>query len=265
MREMWQLPKRSAWSRLRKLLTVAGLVWAVAAVPLTLWLADRNPTPPPPAAWRPLTAVEDSAVRYGAQALRKDPVSLVSTVTSPMAQLRVEETVDPVRLVSVGVVRSGSQTAEFIAAGGRVLLRGSAPFWSTLGVPTSDRGWVDVGDRLGVRVAFPLDQAAAAMVPDAQMSVSTTGDMTSSSVVRNGAVNVVFGDDGISAITLSERTATVARPTGDALAKLAAAPAPDWDAEVSVLAGTGGALTVSPPTPAPPGAPTETPSTDTGR
>lgn len=258
MREMWQLPKRSVWSRLRKFLTVAGLVWAVAAVPLTLWLVDRNPTPPPAAAWRPLTAIEDSAVRYGAQSLRTEPVSLVSTVTSPMAQLRVEETVDPVRLVSVGVVRSGSQTAEFLAAGGRVLLRGGAAFWSTLGVPTAGRGWVDVGDRLGVRVAFPLDQAAAAMVPGSQMTISTTGDVTSSSVVRNGTVNTVFGKDGISAITLSERTATVSRPDGEALAKLAASPSPGWDAEVSVLAGSGGSLTVSPPTPAPPGSPSET-------
>ena len=265
MREMWQLPKRSVWDRLRKYLIVAGLIWAVAAIPLTVWLAERNPTPPPAAQWRPLTAVEDSAVRYGAQALRTEPVSLVSTVTSPMTQLRVEETVDPVRLVSVGVVRSGSQTAEFLAAGGRVLLRGSAPFWSTLGVPTADRGWVDVGDRLGVRVAFPLDQAAAAMVPGAQMSISTTGDTASSSVIRNGTVNTVFGKDGISAITLSERTATVSRPNGEELAKLAASPAPGWEADVSVLAGSGGSLTVSPPTPAPPGAPTETPSTDSGR
>ena len=259
MREMWQLPKRSVWARLRKFLTIAGLIWAVAAVPLTLWLSARNPTPPPAAPWRELTSTENAAVRYGAQVLRTEPVSLTSTVTSPMAQLKVEETVDPVRGISTGVVRSGAHTADLLAVAGRVLLRGGPDFWSTLGVPTADPGWVDVGDRLGVRVTFPLDQAAAAMVPGAQMSISTTTDSSTSSVIRNDALNVVFGSDGISAITLSERTANVSRPSGDALTRLAATPPPGWDATVAVLTGTGGALTVTPPTPPPPGAPSETP------
>lgn len=248
---MWQLPRQSLWKRSRRAVTVTALVWALAAIPLVAWLALRTPPPAAAPEWRALTPVESAAVRYGGQALRTEPVSLTSTVTSPMAQLRVEETVDPARSVSTGVVRSGSETADMMAVGGRVLLRGGAPFWATLGVPTSEPGWVDVGDRLGVRVTFPLDQAAAAMVPGPQSQIS--GNDPSSPTFRNGSLTAVFGGEGISALTFSGRTASVARPGGEALAKLAGVPPPDWEKSVATLSGSGGALTVTPATPPPPG------------
>lgn len=250
MREMHQLPKPSVWRRSRRALTAVVLIWAVAAVPLTLWTGLRTPPPQEHPEWRALTVVEESAVRYGSRALRTEAFSLTSTVTSPMMELRVEETVDPTRTVSVGVVRSGSHTAQMVAANGRVLLRDGAPFWSTLGVPTADPGWVDVGDRLGVRVTFPLEQAAAAMVAGPQATISAGSAETST--FRNGALTVVFGHTGVSTITFSERTAAVSGPNGYALAKLAGTPAPGWDAGVAALAGAGGALTVTPATPAPP-------------
>lgn len=255
MREMWQLPKQSIGSRVWRILKVAALIWAVIALPLTIVLAHRMAPPPPPPAQRPLTAVEAAAVNYASQSLLTRPVTLTETVTTPLAQLRVEMTVDATRGVRHGVVRSGSQGAEVLAVGDRVLLRGGAPFWSTLGVPSAEPGWVEVGDRLGASLLYPVTQAAAALTPGPQSLVDNTDDPASPATFHNGSLTAVIGSDGLSTMTLGNRSVAVSRPTGEAIAKLAASPAPGWDVNPAVLAGNGGALTVNPPAPAIPPAP----------
>lgn len=248
MREMWQLPRTSVWGRARKTATVVALAWALVAVPLTLWMAMRAPAPAPTPAQRPLTAIESAAVRYGAQALLRNPVTITYTVTSPMAQLQVEETIDPTRGISHGEVRSGSQTAELLAVDGRVLLRGGSAFWSTLGVPTAEKDWIDIGDRLGTRVTFPLAQAADALVPGPESRIDSAPEGATTTTFRNPTVVAVFGSEGITTLTLSDRTGALSRPSGDALAKLAGTAPPDRDAKIATLAGSGGSLTVTPTT-----------------
>lgn len=252
MREMWQLPKRSVWSRSKRLLAAAVVVWAVVAVPLVIWLSQRitpAPTPPPQ---RALTAVEAAAVRYASASLLATPVTLTSTVTSPMAQLQVTETLDPIRRVGQGTVRSGSQTAELLVVGDRILLRGPAPFWSTLGIPTAEPGWVEVGDRLGATLQFPIADAAAALTPGPQAQMDSTTADAPTATFRNGTLTAVFNDSGLTTLTLGNRTTTVARPSGDQLAKLASSPPPEWDKAVATVTGNGGALTVSPAVAPPP-------------
>ena len=255
MREMWQLPKKSLRSRAWHILKLAALLWAIVALPLTVWLAQRITPPPSPPAQRALTPMEAAAVRYGAQVLLTQPVNLTSTVTSPMAQLQVEETVDPARGVIRGTVRSSSQKAELLVVADRVLLRGGSGFWASLGVPTAESGWVDVGDRLGAAVPFPLSQAAAALATGPQALMDSAPEGSTSATFHNGTLTAVFGDDGLTSITRGERTATVSRPSGDSLAKLAASPPPDWDKAVAALSGSGGALTVIPAVPPAPAAP----------
>jgi len=252
---MWQLPKKSLRSRAWHILKLAALLWAIVALPLTVWLAQRITPPPSPPAQRALTPMEAAAVRYGAQVLLTQPVALTSTVTSPMAQLQVEETVDPARGVIRGTVRSSSQTAELLVVADRVLLRGGSGFWASLGVPTAESGWVDVGDRLGAAVPFPLSQAAAALATGPQALMDSAPEGSTSATFHNGTLTAVFGDDGLTSITRGERTATVSRPSGDSLAKLAASPPPDWDKAVAALSGSGGALTVIPAVPPAPAAP----------
>lgn len=259
MREMWQLPKKSLRSRAWLILKVVTIVWAVMAVPITIWLSGRTTPPPPLAPERSLTAVDSAATRYASQALLSQPVTLTETVVTPLAQLRVEQTVDIGRGVRHGVVRSGSQTAELLSVGDKVLLRGPAPFWASLGVPTAEPGWVQVDDKLGASLLFPLAQAAAALLSGPQALMDNTADASAPATYRNGSLTAVIDADGVTTLTLGNRTAAVARPSGDALAKLVASPPPGWDAGPAALTGTGGALTVTPAGPPPP--PGEAPPT----
>lgn len=260
MREMWQLPKPSAWSRVWPAVKVAALLWAVAALPLTIWLSQRTTPLLPPSAQRPLTVVEEAAVRYASQLLLTRPVTLTETVVTPLARLQVEQTSDAPRGVSHGTVRSEAQTAELLAVGGRVLLRGGAPFWAALGVPTAEPGWVEVGDRLGASLLFPVTQAAAALTPGPRALLYTAAGPAAPATFRNGPLTAVFGSDGLTTIALAHRIAAVAPPTGEALAALAASPAPGWDT-AAALTGGKEALIVAPPATAPlPATATTTPT-----
>lgn len=253
MREMWQLPKTSVRKRALRLLLAAAILWAVVALPVTAWLLTRNPPPPPPPAQRALTVIDAAAVRYGADALRSEPVTLTSTAVSPAARLEVSETVDPVRGISHGSVASMSQTAELLVVGDRVLLRGAPAFWSTLGVSTSETGWVEVGDKLGV-IPFPLMQSAAALSTAPQARIDTPADPSDPTTYRNGALTAVFGDGGLVSLSLGDRTASIALPKGDELSKLASVALPGSNTPIATLTGTVGALSIAPPPP-PPGAP----------
>ena len=100
---------------------------------------------------------------------------------------------------------------------------------------------------------FPHDAPAdkvLALRPQAQMD-STTADAPTATF-RNGTLTAVFNDSGLTTLTLGNRTTTVARPSGDQLAKLASSPPPEWDKAVATVTGNGGALTVSPAVAPPP-------------
>jgi hypothetical protein len=255
MREMWELPKQGLFQRLRPVLAAAAVLWACAAIPLTIWLSLRTPPQPPPPPQREMTSVEAAAVSHATQSLRSEPVTLTSTTVVPMAQLEITETVDPNRRTGHGTVRSGRESAELLVVGDRVLLRGGAPFWATLGIPTAEPGWVDVGDRLGADLRFPLTDAAVALTAGPAEMVNTS-DAPAGATVRAGEVTVVFDASGIASVTTGDRTATISRPAGDVLSRLAATPPPGWDAPVAVLNAQGGSLTVAPvPPPAPAPAP----------
>lgn len=253
MRNVWQLPNNSGRARLSRSLKIGTVLWAVIAVPLTLWLTLRTPPAPPVPPQRALTAVESAAVTYAAQSLLGRPVTLTSTVVSPAGRLEVTETVDLTRGVRRGSVTSMSQTAELLVVGDRVLLKGGAPFWSTLGVPTAEAGWVDVGDRIG-KLPFPLFDATAALTPAPQATMDGHSDTADAATFRNGSLVAVFGDSGVTTVTFGDRTATIAPASGDALAKLASSPPPAWNTALATLTGVVGSFSVAPPpAPAPPG------------
>lgn len=249
MREMWQLPRRSIRARVWQILKAATVLWAVIALPVTVWLAVRTePTPPPPPQ-RQLTVVEVAAVRYASQALLTRPVSLEFTTVSPLSQLRIKQTVDPVRAVSFGVVHSGSQKADLVTVGGKVLLRGGPTFWSSLGVLTTEPGWVEVGDRLGTSLVFPLTKAAAALTPGPKALMDDIPEGAGNATFRNGSLAAVFGGSGVTSLSYSGQTAAVGQPAGGELTKLAGSPPPEVRGATATLIGTGGALTVTPPPP----------------
>lgn len=244
MREMWELPGPSAGTRALRAARDLGLAWAVVAVPLTLWLALRTPPEPPAPAHRSLSVMENAAAHGGTQELSHELVSLSSTVVSATARLEVSETADVARGFSHGSVRSGTQSAELLVFGGRVLLRGGAAFWSTVGVPTSEPGWIEVGDRLGT-IPFPVAQASAALEPGPGAVVDFTSPGAAAMTFRNGALVAEFTNTCLAMLTLGDRTAKVARPSVDELAALTSAPF-DRIGDTAKLVGTSGALTVSP-------------------
>lgn len=258
MREMWELPAPRAGVRIVRAGLVLALVWAAAAVPLTLWLALRTPPVEPPPQQRSLSVLETAAVHYAGQSLTNTAVELSSTVVSASARLEVDQAVDFARGVSYGKVRSGSQSADLLTSGDRVLLRGTPAFWSTVGVPTSDPGWVEVGDRLGA-IPFPLGEAIEALTPAPDAVVDSADPGTAAMTFRNGGLVAVFSDTGVVELTVGERTAEVSRPGKDTLSKLASAPLSQID-KAAKLTGISGALTVSATPEPPPPPPTETPA-----
>jgi len=249
VREMWELPEPSLGTKAVRAATVIALVWAVAAVPLVLWLTLRTPPAAPPPPQRELSTMERAAVHLAGQELSTSPVTLTSTVTSAAARLEVEETVDIARGVSVGQVRSGSQTAEMMTLGDKVMLRGNAAFWSTVGVPTSEPGWIEVGDRLGA-IPFPLRAAIAALEPGDEARVDTAPGDGATMIFRNGTLTAGFTGATVVSLTADERTAAVTPPVSQLRSRLAAV-AGDAPAAAGTLTGTSGALTVA-AVPAPP-------------
>lgn len=259
VRQMWELPRPSLVQRTSRATLVLGLTWAVVAMPLTTWLALRErpagPPPSPPA--RELSVMERTAVRYGAQSLATTPVSLSSTVISASARLDVEQITDAAHAVSYGQVRSGSQSAELLVVGDCVMLRGESAFWATVGVPISDPGWIEVGDRLGT-ILFPLSDALASLDPMPDSRVDTPAPAAEKMTFHNGNVVAQFTESGIVELTVGERRAKLAQAPGDAVSHIAAAASTPVPA--AKLIGTPGSLTVSAtPDPALPPAPAAEP------
>ncbi|WP_157680280.1 hypothetical protein [Mycobacterium dioxanotrophicus] len=252
MREMWELPRPSAGSRATRVVLTLALVWATVAVPLTVWLALRTPPPEPVPATRTPSVLEAAALRYAGQTLSTGPVTLASTVTTATARLEVQETADPSHAVSYGKVRSGTQTAELLVIGTRVLLRGDSAFWSSVGVPTAEPGWIEVGDRLG-RIPFPLSEAITALGAD-KVEVNTPAAGSDTMTARIGNLVADFNAAGVSALTVRGRSAAVTRAPADAPARVSAVAGSDPAA--AKLVGASGSLTVSaPPAPEPPPVP----------
>jgi hypothetical protein len=250
VRQMWELPGPSLAQRTLRAALVLGLIWAAAAMPLTTWLALRErPDAPPPSPTRELSVMERTAVRYGAQSLATTPVSLSSTVVSASARLDVEQIADAAHAVSYGQVRSGSQSAELLVVGDCVMLRGESAFWATVGVLTSNTGWIDVGDRLGT-IPFPLSDALASLDPMPDSRVDTSFLAPEKMTFHNGNVVAQFTESGIVELTVGERRAKLAQAPGDAVPRVAAAVSTPVPA--AKLIGTSGSLTVSAtPNPAP--------------
>jgi hypothetical protein len=206
---------------------------------------------------RELSVIERTAVRYGAQSLSTVPVSLSSTVISAAARLNVEQIADATHAVCYGQVRSGSQRAELLVVGDRVMLRGESAFWATVGVPTSDPGWIEVGDRLGT-IPFPLSDALASLDPVPDSRVDIPGSAAEKMTFHNGNVIAQFTEAAIVELTVGERSAKLAHAPGDAVPRIAAAASTAVPA--AKLIGTSGALTVSAtPNPALPPAPAAEP------
>lgn len=251
MREMWELPGPSARARALQAVQIVGLVWALVAVPLTIWLVLRTPPAPPPPATRHLSVMENAAVSISARSLANSQVSLSSTVDSAAARLEVKETVDVVRGIAHGTVQSQSQSAELLTLGDRVLLRGSAAFWATIGVPTNDPDWIEVGDRLGA-ISFPIAQALKALAPGPDAVVDYPAADASEMTFHAGNLAADFTASGLTQLTMGSRSAKVARPSASDVTALNAAPV-DHVGDVAKLVGNSGALTVAPlPAPPPP-------------
>lgn len=248
MRDVWELPKPSLGNRTAKVLLVLALLWSVVAVPVTVMLARRHTPPPPPPETRPLTAMEKATVRYAAQALSATPVTLKFTVVSPNAEMHVTETVDAARNIAYGQVSSQNQNADLIVTSGSVLLRGGPQFWASVGVPTSESGWIEAGNRLG-DLPFPITEVISKMDPSASTYVDNPRDGADTTTFHNGDLTVVFTEAGPAEVTLAGRTAKLGPAPGDARARLdgsATTPIPP----VKLIGGSG-TLTVS-GVPAPP-------------
>lgn len=249
MREIWELPGPSMQQRLIRGVMAVALVWALVAVPLTLWLAVRERPAPPPPPDRALSVMEQSAVTSAIDELSTGFVRVVHQVHTPSTRFDVTETVQTDTGDAVGTVTSGSQTAELLVAGGTTYLRGGSAFWSTFGVPTSFGGWVVVDGMLG-ELAFPLAEVVddLALSPDARVQTPEAG--AEELVYESGEATAVFTPDGVIDITAGERSARVEGNAADASAQLNAGRADS--AVAGRLEGVSGAMTVTEPLPPPP-------------
>lgn len=256
MRQMWELPRPSLTNRLGRLLAALSLVWAAAAVPLTVWLSVRTPPQPPAPATRELSVMERAAVRSAAQELANSPVALTFTAVSATAHLQVEQVADVARNVSYGKVISGSQHGDLITIGDRVMLRGNSDFWATVGVPTADPGWIEVGDRLGV-IPFPLTHAVSLLDPTPQSTVDTSVSDSETMAFRNADLVAQFTTAAISQLDFGPRSAKLAHAPADAAQRLSTAAT--TPAVTSKLVGSATSLAVS-STPAPPAGPGPAPA-----
>ncbi len=249
MRDMWQLPGPSFARRGATAALIAAVVWAVVAVPLTVVLARRQTPPPPPPATRPLTVMEQATVRYSAQALAVTPITLKFVVVTPNAEMHVTQVTDTARSVSYGKVSSQNRDADLLVVGNNVLIRGAPPFWASVGVPTSEPGWVEVGNHLG-DLPFPLTDAVTKADPSASAYVDTPQPGEDKMTFHNGDLTAVFTEAGPAEITLAGRTAKLEPAPHDARARLdqaATTPIPP-----AKLIGGSGSLTVSGAPSAPP-------------
>ncbi|KXO90977.1 hypothetical protein AXK58_21335 [Tsukamurella tyrosinosolvens] len=243
---MYEPPKTPFKEWAPRALVVVALVWAVVAVPLCGWLLWRGPEPTPQPAERELTAVDAAAVSYAHTAVTTGWVQVKSQVTSSIVRLEVEQTVEAATGNSTGRVLSASTAADLLVLGDKVMLRGNAEFWATLGVMTSTPGWVDVENKLG-DLPFPLAKAAKSLAPSKDARIGTSE--TDKTEFRNGDLRATFSRNGISSLTLGDRAATVADTAPPAAEQLAA-----WQADAAItakLSGVSGSLTVA-PAPAPP-------------
>lgn len=250
MREMWELPGRSAKDMAIRTAVVVALVWALIAVPLTAWLVLRDPEVPAPPQLRELSVMEQAAVTNSGRALlHAGYVEVRGQVTTPTARFTVTQTVQTTSGDSIGKVTSGSESADLLVASNTTYLRGNAAFWSTVGVPTSFGGWVEVGTTLG-GIAFSLNSAIDALRPGPAARVVTAESDKSFATYRTDQASAKFSQAGISSITYAGRTVDVGERSDDVGGPLAAARS--GLAGAGKLAGTSGALTVSePPRPAP--------------
>ncbi|BBY54076.1 hypothetical protein H7J07_05560 [Mycobacterium koreense] len=249
MRQMWELPGPTLLQRAGKAAVAIALVWALAAVPLTVWLATRERPLPPAPPTRPLSAMEAAAVRASAQSLATDPVKVESTVTTANAQLQVSQVVDVSRAVSYGDVTSQSHHGDLIVVSGHTLLRGSPQFWASVGIPTSEPGWIDVDDRLGV-IPFPMLEAVSQLDPTDETYVDHAEAGAETVTFHSGDLAAVFTEAGIAEMTVGDREGKLSPAPGDATSSLNAAA--NTTVPTTKLIGASGALTVSVAPPAPP-------------
>lgn len=245
---MWELPGSTVKTKMIQAAVVVGLVWAVVAVPLTVWLAAREEPAPPPPPERELTVTEQLAATLISERLSQGYVTLVHPVTTPVARFEVTETVQAASGDAVGTVVSGGESAELLVASGSTFLRGNSAFWSTIGVPTAFVGWVDVGNQLG-RIQFPLAEAVAGLAPSPQSRIETETPDPSIAVYRNGDVTAQLVAEGVVQLSVGDREATISRAQ-DSTAQLETAAVEA--AVAGKLDGTSGGLTVSEPPPPPP-------------
>lgn len=263
MREIYELPNTSIKKKAATAALAAVAVWALVAIPLTLWLGMRAPDVVPPAAQRDLSVMEKAEVDSAANAFDVGYSQIISDAVTPAAKFTVTQTVRASDQATYGKITSGNQSAELYVPGnsdGSVYLRGNAAFWSVIGVPTSFAGWVNVGDKLG-GIVFPLNDAVLGLIgvnPAARIAVteSTPDQMV---LLATPHISAKFGTSGITEITLDGRTATVQIPTGADVEIVGGAvtgqlaTAQQQLAGAAQLTGTSGALTVTvPPQPAPP-------------
>lgn len=259
MRDMWELPSTSLARRAALSALVLAIVWAVVAVPLTVTLARRQTPPPPPPATRSLTAMEKATVRYSGQALSVTPITLKFVVTTPNAELHIAQITDASRGVSYGKVTSQGKDADLLVSGNNVLLRATPPFWASVGVPTSEPGWIVVGNYLG-DLPFPLTEAIGNLDPNAHAYVDNPKPDDEMVTFHNGDFSAVFTEAGPAELKLGNREAKLEPAPNDARAHLDQAvstPLPP-----ARLIGASGSLTVS-GVPNPPPAPE--PASESGR
>ena len=249
MRDMWELPGPTAKTRLTRAAVVIGLVWAIIAVPLTAWLVLRTPPAPPEPAQRELSVMESAAVSSATGALKTGVVQVSGRIDSHLARFEVAQNVQTASGDSIGKVNSGQESADLLVTGGNVLLRGDSSFWSSVGVPTAYRGWVNVGDLLGP-IAFPLDKATAALAQGPSSRIDNSASTGDTIVYRTDTASAGFTAKGLSSVTFGDRTVQVKFGADDVTGPLAAAR--NDAGAAAKLTGTSGALTVSePPRPRP--------------
>lgn len=249
VKQMWELPGPKAGQRVSRITVAMTLVWAVIAVPLTLWLALREhpvATPPPT---RDLSVMERTAVRSTAQALATAPITVKSTVTSANAQLEVEQIADAASGVAYGRVTSKSQAADLLVIGERVLLRGSSQFWATVGVMTADASWIEVGDHLGV-IPFPLAAAVNKLDPVRGSFVGNPVADAETMTFHNGNLAATFTEAAISQLNVAGRDGKLSSAPANAALQIEATASASVPA--AKLIGASGSLTVSAAPPPPP-------------
>lgn len=243
--EKWKAP-RPFPAKLVALSTVAVVVAVFAA-----WWLFIRPTP------EAVVAVDVGPVPEELSAVTTAGVSsLLNQFTSNAREIRGEINDGELKakiITSVtadgkygfGTLNAANIDGQALLADGEVFLKGSATFWSALGIQSNVPEWVRVHpDFFGSRIFYPAQNVTAALTPVEDSRIN--GD----EYIANDKARATFGFNGLESVSLPGYNVTVMPANNDGVFNTAK-PQRDAVGDFAVMDRAGTAWTVSPPPPPP--------------